>query len=85
MLGSMLAGSSEGGGKKVTILEKEYVEFYGMSSKKANEKHNGGSNRNCCVCDLLRRQSKGIDNKGTTTPTSPPQQTILKQGKYSPI
>jgi len=42
MLGSMLAGSSEGGGKKVTILDKEYVEFYGMSSKKANEKHNGG-------------------------------------------
>jgi len=42
MLGSMLAGSSEGGGEKVTILDKEYVEFYGMSSKKANEKHNGG-------------------------------------------
>ena len=42
MLGSMLAGSTEGGGKKVTILDKEYVEFYGMSSKKANEKHNGG-------------------------------------------
>jgi len=42
MLGSMLAGSTEGGGEKVTILDKEYVEFYGMSSKKANEKHNGG-------------------------------------------
>jgi len=42
MLGSMLAGSTEGGGEKVTILDKEYVEFYGMSSKKANEKHSGG-------------------------------------------
>tara|TARA_R110002012_G_scaffold289278_1_gene482287 strand:+ start:149 stop:1189 length:1041 start_codon:yes stop_codon:yes gene_type:complete len=42
MLGSMLAGSSEGGGEKITIDDKEYVEFYGMSSKKANEKHNGG-------------------------------------------
>jgi GMP reductase len=42
MLGSMLAGSTEGGGEKITILGKEYVEFYGMSSKKANEKHNGG-------------------------------------------
>jgi len=42
MLGSMLAGSTEGGGEKITIDDKEYVEFYGMSSKKANEKHNGG-------------------------------------------
>jgi GMP reductase len=42
MLGSMLAGSTEGGGEKVEIDGKEYVEFYGMSSKKANEKHNGG-------------------------------------------
>ena len=42
MLGSMLAGSTEGGGDKIEIDGKEYVEFYGMSSKKANEKHNGG-------------------------------------------
>ena len=42
MLGSMLAGSTEGGGEKIEIDGKEYVEFYGMSSKKANEKHNGG-------------------------------------------
>jgi len=42
MLGSMLAGSTEGGGKKIKVDRKEYVEFYGMSSKKANEKHNGG-------------------------------------------
>ena len=38
----MLAGSTEGGGERITIDDKEYVEFYGMSSKKANEKHNGG-------------------------------------------
>ena len=42
MLGSMLAGSTEGGGEKIEIDGREYVEFYGMSSKKANEKHNGG-------------------------------------------
>ena len=42
MLGSMLAGSTEGGGEKIEIDGKEYIEFYGMSSKKANEKHNGG-------------------------------------------
>ena len=42
MLGSMLAGSTEGGGDKIEIDGKEYIEFYGMSSKKANEKHNGG-------------------------------------------
>jgi len=42
MLGSMLAGCKEGGGKIVDIDGKEYVEFYGMSSKVANEKHNGG-------------------------------------------
>jgi len=42
MLGSMLAGCKEGGGKIVKIDGKEYVEFYGMSSKVANEKHNGG-------------------------------------------
>jgi len=42
MLGSMLAGCKEGGGE---IIEKDgasYVEFYGMSSKVANEKHSGG-------------------------------------------
>ena len=42
MLGSMLAGSTEGGGERIEVDGKEYVEFYGMSSKKANEKHNGG-------------------------------------------
>jgi GMP reductase len=46
MLGSMLAGHDEGGG---TILEdhrtrppKKLIEFYGMSSKTAMDKHHGG-------------------------------------------
>ena len=58
MLGGMLAGHDEGGGEVVTKTyvtnelmhdgvnfvqeEKSYVQFYGMSSKSANEKHFGG-------------------------------------------
>ncbi len=57
MLGGMLAGHPEGGGTVISrffhtdevdecgkpIIEKrEFVEFYGMSSKTANEKHFGG-------------------------------------------
>jgi GMP reductase len=57
MLGGMLAGHNEGGGSFVTASgrpftptlaslmeqhEKVFVEFYGMSSKAAQEKHNGG-------------------------------------------
>lgn len=42
MLGSMLAGHAEGGGERIEKDGKQYVEFYGMSSKKANEKHFGG-------------------------------------------
>lgn len=38
MLGSMLAGTDEGGG---TIVDGKVV-FYGMSSKTANNKHSGG-------------------------------------------
>lgn len=38
MLGSMLAGTDEGGGELVDGK----VQFYGMSSKTANEKHSGG-------------------------------------------
>ena len=38
MTGSMLAGTDEGGGRVVDGM----VEFYGMSSKTANEKHFGG-------------------------------------------
>ena len=57
MLGGMLAGHREGGGKLVTkrfrtgeigldgdplVEERQFVEFYGMSSKSANERHYGG-------------------------------------------
>ena len=40
MLGGMLAGHLEGGGK--LIKKDNMVEFYGMSSKTAMEKHHGG-------------------------------------------
>jgi GMP reductase len=43
MLGSMLAGTDQGGGE---IIENEYgqklIKFYGMSSETANDKHFGG-------------------------------------------
>ncbi|MCY4259464.1 MAG: IMP dehydrogenase [Rhodobacteraceae bacterium] len=57
MLGGMLAGHKEGGGEIITrkfatseldangravIAEQRYVEFYGMSSQAANEKHFDG-------------------------------------------
>jgi GMP reductase len=56
MLGGMLAGHNEGGGEVITkkyqtneiqglervYEEKHFVQFYGMSSKSANEKHFGG-------------------------------------------
>ena len=57
MLGSMLAGTNQGGGEVITkrfqtseldandkhvVVHKDYVQFYGMSSKTANEKHFGG-------------------------------------------
>ena len=58
MLGGMLAGHNEGGGEVITksyftnevfeepntpvIEEKKFVQFYGMSSKAANDKHSGG-------------------------------------------
>ena len=58
MLGGMLAGHDEGGGEVITkynattewavnrdrpkLEEKKFVEFYGMSSESANEKHFGG-------------------------------------------
>ena len=42
MLGGMLAGHDEGGG--VVNTAKKTVQFYGMSSEKANEKHFGGLN-----------------------------------------
>jgi GMP reductase len=52
MLGGMLAGHDEGGGQVITkefhtkevgvTEEKKFVQFYGMSSEVANEKHFGG-------------------------------------------
>jgi GMP reductase len=58
MLGGMLAGHDEGGGEVITksylsnelseqtgeqyVETKEFVQFYGMSSKAANDKHFGG-------------------------------------------
>ena len=52
MLGGMLAGHDEGDGELIEQLEdlhgervierKQYVQFYGMSSKAANDKHFGG-------------------------------------------
>ena len=52
MLGGMLAGHNEGGGEVITktynttevgvVEEKQFVQFYGMSSDAANTKHFGG-------------------------------------------
>jgi len=42
MLGGMLAGHKEGGGKVVKDNGIDYIEFYGSSSEEANEKHYGG-------------------------------------------
>ena len=58
MLGGMLAGHDEGGGEIITksylsnelseqtgeqyVEEKQFVQFYGMSSESANDKHFGG-------------------------------------------
>lgn len=42
MLGGMLAGHLQSGGERINIEGKEYIEFYGMSSKKAMDTHSGG-------------------------------------------
>ncbi|MFO7939826.1 MAG: GMP reductase [Bacteroidales bacterium] len=42
MLGGMLAGHDESGGKLIEIDGKQYKQFYGMSSSTAMEKHVGG-------------------------------------------
>ena len=42
MLGGMLAGHKEGGGKIIKENGKNYIEFYGSSSEEANYKHYGG-------------------------------------------
>ena len=42
MLGGMLAGHKESGGKIILDQGKKFIEFYGSSSQEANEKHYGG-------------------------------------------
>tara|TARA_B100000579_G_C22829340_1_gene854997 strand:+ start:118 stop:1155 length:1038 start_codon:yes stop_codon:yes gene_type:complete len=42
MLGGMLAGHTEGGGKIIKNNGKDFIEFYGSSSEEANTKHYGG-------------------------------------------
>lgn len=42
MLGGMLAGHDESGGEIIEKDGKKYVEFYGMSSRRANEQFAGG-------------------------------------------
>ena len=42
MLGGMLAGHKEGGGKVISKNGKNFIEFYGSSSEEANTKHYGG-------------------------------------------
>ena len=42
MLGGMLAGHKEGGGKIIKTNGEKFIEFYGSSSEEANEKHYGG-------------------------------------------
>jgi len=42
MLGGMLAGHVEGGGKVIKNNGKDFIEFYGSSSEEANFKHYGG-------------------------------------------
>lgn len=42
MLGGMLAGHLQSGGARLQIDGKEFIEFYGMSSKAAMDKHSGG-------------------------------------------
>ena len=42
MLGGMLAGHDEGGGEIIEENDKKFIQFYGMSSDTAMEKHHGG-------------------------------------------
>jgi len=42
MLGGMLAGHSESGGKTIEVNGKQFKQFYGMSSETAMNKHVGG-------------------------------------------
>jgi GMP reductase len=42
MLGGMLAGHNESGGKLIEVNGEQYKQFYGMSSETAMKKHVGG-------------------------------------------
>ena len=42
MLGGMLAGHEQSGGKRIEIDGKQFIEFYGMSSQRAMDAHSGG-------------------------------------------
>ncbi len=42
MLGGMLAGTDQGGGTIINDSGKQFIEFYGMSSDTAMNKHHGG-------------------------------------------
>ena len=42
MLGGMLAGHTEGGGDIIEVKGEKKIQFYGMSSDTAMNKHNGG-------------------------------------------
>jgi GMP reductase len=42
MVGGLFAGHDESGGACIEINDKKYVEFYGMSSESAMDKHSGG-------------------------------------------
>ncbi|WP_300675259.1 GMP reductase [Desulfoluna sp.] len=52
MLGGMLAGHDESGGQLIDKEGEKVVEFYGMSSKAAMEKHSG------CVADYRASEGK---------------------------
>ena len=54
MLGGMLSGHEEGEGTVVERQGKEYVQFYGMSSDTAMEKHSGG------VADYRASEGKSV-------------------------
>ncbi len=54
MLGGMLAGHDESGGDVVEIDGEKFIEFYGMSSERAMEKHHGG------VADYRSAEGKKI-------------------------
>ncbi|WP_228851477.1 GMP reductase [Aegicerativicinus sediminis] len=54
MLGGMLAGHDESGGEQIEVNGNTYKEFYGMSSKTAMDKHQGG------VADYRASEGKAV-------------------------